>query len=189
MATAPDNPVGCIYSTTPPGSFPPEVVVEVGALACELPVSLGLPLSRLSVPDIRSEAIARGIVAEISEATVWRSLSEDPIRPWTFRSWIFPRDPDFGAKAGRVLDLYGRRWKGKPLHPGEPVAQTRRARSDPNDVRTARPRLHDRSARGPSLRKILCGFAVPEVCATASSAPGNSRQARSRQRLASRPRR
>jgi hypothetical protein len=78
-------------------------------------------VSRLSVPDIRAEAIRRGIVATISDATVWRWLDQDAIRPWTFRSWIFPRDPDFCAKASRVLDLYGRRWKGNALHPGEYV--------------------------------------------------------------------
>jgi hypothetical protein len=25
--------------------------------------------------------------------------------------WIFPRDPDFAAKAGRILDLYERLWE------------------------------------------------------------------------------
>ncbi|HEX9122831.1 MAG TPA: IS630 family transposase [Actinomycetota bacterium] len=84
-------------------------------MACELPCKRGLPLSRLFVPDIRAEAIASGIVAKVSDTTVWRWLSSDAIRPWTYRSWVFPRDPDFEAKAGRVLDLYGRRWKGKPL--------------------------------------------------------------------------
>jgi hypothetical protein len=29
----------------------------------------------------------------------------------------FPRDPLFAEKAGRVLDLYHRRWQGKPLGP------------------------------------------------------------------------
>jgi hypothetical protein len=42
-------------------------------------------------------------------------LHEDAIRPWTHRSWLFPRDPDFERKAGRVLDLYACRWEGKPL--------------------------------------------------------------------------
>jgi hypothetical protein len=84
-------------------------------LACELPRRLGVPLSRLHVPDIATELIGRGIVAEISGATIWRWLSEDAIRPWRQRSWIFPRDPDFEAKAGRVLDLYGRSWNGKTL--------------------------------------------------------------------------
>src|SRR6266487_1842019 len=99
-----------------PRSFPPQVVVDVKAIACELPVSLGLPLSRLHVPDIRAEVIRRGLVATISEATIWRWLSQDAIRPWAHRSWIFPRDPHFEAKASRVLDLYGRRWEGRPLH-------------------------------------------------------------------------
>jgi hypothetical protein len=95
------------------------VVVEVKALACQLPAELGLPLSRLHVPDIRSEAMRRGIVATVSDATIWRWLSEDAIRPWTFRSWIFLRDPDFEPKAARVLDLYARRWEGKPLRAGD----------------------------------------------------------------------
>jgi DDE superfamily endonuclease len=74
-----------------------------------------VPLSRLHVPDIAAAVAARGIVAEISGTTIWRWLSEDAIRPWRQRSWIFPRDPDFEAKAGRVLDLYARTWDGKPL--------------------------------------------------------------------------
>jgi DDE superfamily endonuclease len=84
-------------------------------LACELPSRLGVPLSRLHVPDIATEVAARGIVAEISGTTIWRWLSEDAIQPWKQRSWIFPRDPNFAVKAGRVLDLYARTWDRKPL--------------------------------------------------------------------------
>jgi hypothetical protein len=90
-------------------------VVEVKALACELPARLGVPLSRLHIPDIRAEVMSRGIVAQVSETTIWRWLHSDAIRPWTHRSWIFPRDPDFCAKAGRVLDLYAGTWEGKRL--------------------------------------------------------------------------
>lgn len=49
--------------------------------------------------------------------TIWRWLRADAIRPWTHRSWIFPRDPQFAEKAGPVLDLYHRRWQGQPLGP------------------------------------------------------------------------
>ena len=49
--------------------------------------------------------------------TIWRWLHADAIRPWTHRSWIFPRDPQFAEKAGPVLDLYHRRWQGQPLGP------------------------------------------------------------------------
>ncbi|MCA1678776.1 MAG: IS630 family transposase [Actinobacteria bacterium] len=101
--------------------FPPAQVAEVKALACELPAERGVPLSRWSTAEIASEAVARGIVAEISGATVWRWLSTDAIRPWNYRSWIFPRDPDFAAKAGRILDLYAGRWEGRLLEPGDLV--------------------------------------------------------------------
>ncbi len=59
--------------------------------------------------------MAEGIVAQVSGSTLWRWLSREALRPWRYRSWIFPRDPQFAAKAGRVLDLYQRRWDGAPL--------------------------------------------------------------------------
>ena len=52
---------------------------------------------------------------------MWRYLAEDAIRPWAWRSWISPRHPDLAHKAGRVLDLYQRRWDGELLHPGDYV--------------------------------------------------------------------
>jgi len=102
-----------------PGLSPPELVVQVKALACELPAALDLPLARLSTRDIARHAQRAGLVATISNATVWRWLNEDAIRPWQHRCWIFPRDPDFAAKAGRVLDLYACGWNGKPLRANE----------------------------------------------------------------------
>ena len=65
------------------------------------------------------EAQHCGIVAHISDTTVWRWLHEDAIRPWQHRTWIFPRDPDFPRKAARILDLYAKRWEGKRLRPDE----------------------------------------------------------------------
>ena len=102
-------------------SFPPETVVAVKALACELPSEIGLPLSRFSTAEIKREVIGRGLVASIGDTTVWRWLSEDAIRPWHHRSWIFPRDPDFANKAGRVLDLYAGTWEGQALGADEYV--------------------------------------------------------------------
>jgi hypothetical protein len=84
------------------------VRAEVIALACELPATTGVPLSRWSASELARAAVARGIVEQISGVTVWRWLSADAIRPWNYRSWIFPRDPNFAAKAGPILDLYGR---------------------------------------------------------------------------------
>lgn len=98
-----------------PAFFPPQMVVQIKALACELPSERGIPLSRLSTCEIAREAVRRGIVASISGKTIWRWLDEDAIRPWNYRSWIFPRDPDFYAKASRVLDLYQSIWNDQVL--------------------------------------------------------------------------
>ena len=67
------------------------------ALACARPAELELPLARLSSAEIARVAVARDIVEAISTTTVWRWLAEDALRPWRYRSWIFPRDPDFEA--------------------------------------------------------------------------------------------
>lgn len=91
------------------------------ALACELPSQLGIPLSRFSIGEIKREVLRRGLVASIGDTTIWRWLSEDAIRPWRFRSWMFPRDPDFSEKAGRILDLYEGIWEGQPLAPEDCV--------------------------------------------------------------------
>jgi DDE superfamily endonuclease len=102
-----------------PELFPPELVVEVKALACELPATLKVPLSRLSVADVAHYVRDSGLVATISETTIWRWLHEDAIRPWYHRCWIFPRDPKFALKAGRILDLYERVWEGQSLQADE----------------------------------------------------------------------
>jgi len=90
-------------------------VIAIKALACELPHECGIPLSRFSMSELKRQAIERGIVASIGETTIWRWLSEDAIKPWNHRSWVFPRDPDFEAKAARILDLYEGVWKGQAL--------------------------------------------------------------------------
>jgi hypothetical protein len=89
--------------------------MQVKAMACELPLQHGLPLSRYSGRDLVREVARRGLVASISGRTLWRWLDEDAIRPWQHRSWIFPRDPDFQVKAERVLDLYQGLWNHQRL--------------------------------------------------------------------------
>jgi DDE superfamily endonuclease len=98
-------------------AFPPSVMVEIKALACELPTRRGLPLAHWSLSELRREAMEHGVVAQISGTTLWRWLSQDALHPWRHRYWIFPRDPAFAVKAGRILDLYQRRWQDKPLGP------------------------------------------------------------------------
>jgi hypothetical protein len=68
------------------------------------------------------------------------------------RSWIFRRDPDFRVKAGRVLDLYARRFEGKLLHPGEFVIS-----ADEKSQLQALGRRHPTVPAG-SGRPALCEF-------------------------------
>ena len=105
-------------------AFPPRIIVAIKALACELPSRRGLPLARWSVSELRQAAMSSGIVAKISGTTLWRWLSQDALRPWRHRTWIFPRDRQFARKAGRVLDLYQRRWRGIALGPRDYVIST-----------------------------------------------------------------
>jgi hypothetical protein len=100
--------------------FPPEQVAEVKALACQLPATHGLPLGRFSRTELHRLVVERGL-SEASASTIWRWLHDDALKPWQQRSWIFVRDPAFAEKAGRVLDLYQRRFQGRRLRPDEYV--------------------------------------------------------------------
>jgi transposase len=104
-----------------PRVFAAEVVAEVKAMACEPPAARAVPLSRWSSAELAAQAVAEGLTVRVSASTVRRWLAEDAIKPWQHRSWIFPRDPDFAAKAARVLDLYQRVWEGVALGEDEYV--------------------------------------------------------------------
>ena len=120
------------------------MVVQIKALACEPPSAYDLPLSRFSVADVARQAQQLGWVATISDSTVWRWLHEDAIRPWQHRCWIFPRDPQFALKAGRILDLYERVWQGTALRSDEYVLST-----DEKTSIQARSRIHPTLATAP----------------------------------------
>jgi hypothetical protein len=90
-------------------------------VACELPAQRDQPLSRYSLADLRQVVIQQPAVGPISRSTVWRILDRDALKPWRYRMWIFPREPAFAEKAGRVLDLYAGWWEGQPLGAGDYV--------------------------------------------------------------------
>src|SRR5712691_1392115 len=147
----------------------------VVALACQLPAATGVPLARWSGPELAAEIIRAGAADQISVSSVLRILAEHPVKPWQYQSWIYPRDPDFAAKATVVLDLYqgvlsrqaatarrpdlvgGRQAVHpgpRPLPPRQPArpgpAGTRGARIRPQ--RRPRPSGRTRRAHRPGLR-------------------------------------
>ena len=91
----------------------------VMAVACELPSQRQLPFSRHSAASIQEVVAGEGLT--ISVRTVQRIPAEDTLKPWHYRSWIHPRDPDFRAKAAVILDLYQGVWQGRQLGPDDLV--------------------------------------------------------------------
>ena len=110
-----------------PRSGRPRVISEadraaVVALACQLPAATGVPLSRWTGPELAAELVAQGLVSEpVSVSSLLRILAENPVKPWQYQSWIFPRDPDFEAKAKVILDLYQGFYGGEPLGPDDRI--------------------------------------------------------------------
>jgi hypothetical protein len=90
-------------------------------VACEPPTQRDQPLSRYSLADLVQVLAQDPTVGPLTRSTVWRILDRDALRPWRYRLWIFPRDPAFAEKAGRVLDLYAGEWAGVPLGPDDYV--------------------------------------------------------------------
>jgi len=121
----------------------------VRALACEAVAETKLPLSRQSLSDLVKRA-RDGLGKSISRSTVWRWLHEDALKPWQYEHWIFPRDPDFAAKAGPILDLYAGEWEGRPLGEGDCVIS-----SDEKTSIQARRRRHGEGPPQPGrVRRI-----------------------------------
>jgi hypothetical protein len=123
--------------------FPPRDQAVVKAIACEAVCQTKLPLSRLSTTDLAARA-ATALGQPISPSTVWRILDADAIKPWRYEYWIFPRDPQFAEKAGRLMDLYAGFWEGKPLGRRDYIIS-----SDEKTSIQARVRCHETLPAGP----------------------------------------
>jgi transposase len=108
----------------------------VVALACQLPAVTGVPLARWTGPELLAELTA-GLSGPVSLSSLRRILAEHPIKPWQYQSWIYPRDPDFEARAKVVLDLYQGCYQGEPLRPGDRILSV-----DAKPQINARRRLH-----------------------------------------------
>ncbi len=101
-------------------SFPPLDRAVIVSIACDVVARTGNPLSRQSTTDLAKRA-QEELGKPISRATVWRILDEDAIKPWQYEHWLFPRVPDFFAKAAVVLDLYQGYWQNERLDPFDRV--------------------------------------------------------------------
>ena len=89
--------------------------VQVIAIVCETLHKHELPLSRFSTADLHRIVIQEQGLADLSHASLARMLDQNALKPWRYRYWLFPRDPDFIRKACVILDLYAGFWEGQRL--------------------------------------------------------------------------
>jgi len=94
---------------------------QVVAVVCETLAEQKLPLSRFSITDLQRVVVQEEGLATLSHASLGRILKQNVLKPWQYRYWLYPRDPDFVAKACVVLDLYAGFWQGQPLGSDEYV--------------------------------------------------------------------
>ena len=129
-----------------PKMIKPATRALVVALACERPADHGVPLRRYSLSELTVEVANRHPSEQVapSRTAIWRLLTHDALRPWRFRSWIFPRDRNFLELAGPVLDLYACQWQGRPLWADEYVLS-----ADEKTSIQVRRRLHPTLPIGP----------------------------------------
>ena len=121
-----------------PRQISAEVRAAVVALACQLPAVTGVPLAHWTGPELAAELTAQNLVSSpVSASSVLRILAEHPVKPWQYQSWIYPRDPDFAAKAKVILDLYQGFYQGELLGPGDRILSF-----DAKPQINARSRLH-----------------------------------------------
>ena len=163
-----------------PQSFPPEVAVAVKALACELPSRLGVPLSRLHVPDIRSESSAGGCGRDPGDDGVALALRgrdkalEAPLLD-------LPRDPAFEERPARLRPL--RPVAGKPPRDDDYVIS-----ADEKTSLQARLRCHRRLGPGAGracVSSTSTTGAAPPLPRCLGRAPGRSLAAASRKQASS----
>lgn len=104
-------------------SFPPLDRAVVVSIACDVVARTGNPLSRQSTTDLAKRA-QEELNKPIGRTTVWQILDEDAIKPWQYEHWLFPRAPNFFAKAAVVLDLYQGYWQDERLDPFDRVVSS-----------------------------------------------------------------
>lgn len=104
-----------------PVTYGPRERAQAIAVVCETLWKHKLPLSRFSIADLRRVVIQEEGLESLSHSSLARFLRENALKPWRYRYWLFPRDPEFVSKACVVLDLYAGFWEGQRLGPDEYV--------------------------------------------------------------------
>lgn len=90
-----------------PGTFTPEQLTHLFAIACEPPEDSGRPISQWTSRELADEMQKRGIVKSISERHVGRLLAEADLKPHQIRYWLTrSNDELFDVKVAAICEVY-----------------------------------------------------------------------------------
>ena len=104
------------YRGGKPATFTPEQIVKIVALACEHPKASGRPITRWTSKELAAETVKRGLVKQISRASVSRLLKEARIKPHLSRYWLNAQPEDEAAFDAQVRAVCARYRHAAQLH-------------------------------------------------------------------------
>ncbi len=92
-----------------PATFTPEQLVQIVAIACEVPANSGRPINRWTPRELADEVMKRKVVESIAPRSVGRFLNEADLKPHLTRYWLNanPDDPvQFKKEVETICDVY-----------------------------------------------------------------------------------
>jgi transposase len=151
------------------GVFPPQVRVQVTAIACSLPKQSQVPLSRWSRAELARRVAQAPTLPRISASTIGRWLKAERIRPWRYHAWQHIHDPQtFLQRARPVLQAYGQ--ARALLRVGtwlvsldeKTSIQAREGEQLPRPARPGKPMLHEARYHRRGARHLFAGLSVAD---------------------------
>lgn len=92
-----------------PGTFTPEQITQILAVACEPPSLSGRPITHWTHRELREEVIGRGIVESISVSRIGHFLREAVLQPQRRKMWLNTKEKDpkvFEEEVKKVCETY-----------------------------------------------------------------------------------
>lgn len=151
------------------GVFPPQVRVQVTAIACSLPKQEHVPLARWSRAELARRVAQDPSLPPLSTSTIGRWLKDERLRPWRYHAWQHIHDPvAFLQRARPVLHAYGQaqallRQGTWLLSLDEKTSiQAREGEQPPRPVRPGKPILHEARYHRRGARHLFAGLSVAD---------------------------
>jgi transposase len=151
------------------GVFPPQVRVQVTAIACSLPRREQVPLSRWSRAELARRVAQDPTLPHLSASTVGRWLKAERLRPWHYHAWQHIHDPiSFLQRARPVLHAYSQ--AQALLRQGtwlvsldeKTSLQAREGEQHPRPARQGSPVLHEARYHRRGARHLFAALSIAD---------------------------